>query len=266
MKQSDLLKMLTYRRPARSKTEREFIARYVDTIPGIFEDQFGNRILHRPESKVMIACHTDTVHRSAGKQRLTMCNGVVGLHASSVASNCLGADDTAGIYAAIRMIEAGVQATFIFHREEEIGGRGSLWLASNYPEWIAKHELCLSLDRRGTTDIITSQFGETCASNHFAASLGDAIGLGHSAAAGVFTDSANYAHLIPECSNLSIGYRHEHTPRETLDLDYLDRVVNRLISVDWNALTIARDLDAEPDWLLDVEYESEEYSYRAGLL
>ena len=67
-------------------------------------------------------------------------------------------------------------------------------------------------------------------------------------------------------STSSIGYMREHTPHETLDLDYLERVIDRLIAVDWDGLTIARDLETEPDWLLDVEYELEEYSYRAGLL
>jgi hypothetical protein len=234
--------MLSYRRPAKSRTEREFIARYLDSIPGMFADKYGNRILVCAESRVMISTHTDTVHRSDGLQRVSASHaGVIKLHPRETVSNCLGADDTAGIYAAIRMIEAGVQATFVFHREEEIGGWGSTWLAENYPEWLATFDVCLALDRRGTKDIITCQYGGECASEQFAWSLGGALGMGHAPADGIFTDSANYAHLIPECSNLSIGYQNEHTRAETLDSEYLERVIERLIAVDWSVLEIARD-------------------------
>ena len=233
--------MLRYRRPAQSKTESKFIRKYLDSIPGMTEDNYGNRFLACPGSKVMISCHTDTVHRLPGMQRITVDKGIASLDPKELTSNCLGADDTAGIYTALRMIEAGVRATFIFHRDEEIGGKGSSWLADKYPEWIESFDICLALDRRGTQDIITSQWTGDCASSEFAASLGDALDMGHMEADGIFTDSANYAHLIPECSNISIGYQFEHTVKETLDLDYLDRVIESLIKVDWTALDVVRD-------------------------
>jgi hypothetical protein len=143
------------------------------------------------------------------------------------------------------MIKAGVKATFVFHRAEEIGGRGSTWLELNYPRWIASFDVCLSLDRRGTTDIITSQYGGNTASDDFAHSLASALKMKHKPAAGIFTDSANYAHLIPECSNLSVGYAHEHTRAECLNLKYLEEVIEKLIGVNWDGLTIARDLMAD---------------------
>src|SRR5471030_2885843 len=109
-----ILGMLAYRRPAGSSTEKAFIERYIDTIPGIYADSYGNRLLVCPDSKVMISCHTDTVHRISGKQKVNLSRGGIVSLGDNV-SNCLGADDTAGIYAALRMIEAGVKATFIFH-------------------------------------------------------------------------------------------------------------------------------------------------------
>ena len=233
--------MLEYRRPARSGSEEEFIARYIDTIPGIYSDNYGNRIYPLPTSKVMISCHTDSVHRADGKQRVSVSrDGVVTLAPSEAVSNCLGADDAAGIYAALRMIEAGVKATFVFHRDEESGGRGSNWLAREYPEWIEKFNICLALDRRGTRDVIVRQGWGKCASDEFAEGLGTALGMNHHAADGIFTDSANYVDLIPECSNLSIGYQNEHTVKEALDLEYLEKVIGGLITVDWNGLPVAR--------------------------
>ena len=97
--------MLTYRRPARSQTEEEFITRYIDAIPGVYADQYGNRILLDPDARVMISCHTDSVHRMDGRQRAAVGNnGVVSLARGEILSNCLGADDAAGVYAALRMI------------------------------------------------------------------------------------------------------------------------------------------------------------------
>lgn len=233
--------MLEYRRHARSHTEEEFISRYVDTIPGVYADQYGNRLLVSPESKVIISCHTDSVHRMGGQQSVRVSrDGVISLSKFETVSNCLGADDAAGIYAALRMIEAGVKATFIFHRDEESGGCGSSWLSDKYPRWLGAHDVCLALDRRGTQDVIVSQSYGKCASDEFARGLADQLGLGHAPNDGIFTDSANYTDLIPECSNLSIGYQNEHKIRETLDLNYLEAVIQKLIGVDWTALPIVR--------------------------
>jgi len=249
----DILQMLSYQRPAWSKTESEFIRKYIDPVKGIYGDRYGNRILNRQGSKVMIACHTDTVHRFSGRQRVIVKNGTAQLPAKTV-SNCLGADDTAGIYAALCMIEAGVQATFVFHRAEEIGGRGSMWLAENYPEWLRTFDVCLSLDRRGTADIITSQLGQRTASDLFAASLSDSLGMDHKPVPGIFTDSVNYSHLIPECSNLSVGYEREHSALESLDVEYLERVIERLIAVDWQSLVVSRSRD-------DIGIEDDDYIF-----
>lgn len=236
-----ILEMLSYRRPARSETETEFITRYIDSIPGVYPDKYGNRLLVNPGSKVMISTHTDTVHRMGGRQKVSLQrHGIARLGAKEKESNCLGADDTAGVYAALRMIEAGVPATFVFHRDEEIGGRGSSWLAEMHRDWLQSFDICLALDRRGHADIITTQFGTECASDAFADSLSDALDMGHMAEHGVFTDSANYTHLIPECSNLSIGYKNEHTREEVLDLEYLEEVTERLIQVDWGSIVVER--------------------------
>jgi hypothetical protein len=233
--------MLEYRRPARSQTEEEFIRRYIDTIPGVYTDQYGNRILLDPDARLMVSCHTDSVHRMDGRQRVTVGkDGVVSLARGEILSNCMGADDAAGVYTALRMIEAGVRATYVFHRDEEIGGRGSSWLARNYAEWLRGFQICLALDRRGTRDVIVTQSWGKCASSEFARGLAAQLGMGHAPADGIFTDSANYVDLIPECSNLSIGYQNEHTTREVLDLDYLERAIVALIGVDWSRVPVVR--------------------------
>lgn len=234
---TDLLEMLTFRRPANGKTEQEFIKMYIDSVPGMSVDEYGNRWFLHDGSRTLISVHTDTVHRMDGKQRLQERAGIVSLSAREKVSNCLGADDTAGIYAALRMIEYGVPVSFVFHRSEEIGGLGSSWVADNYDDWLAEtFDRCVALDRRGTQDVITSQYGVRCCSDKFALALARQLKMGHKPASGVFTDSANYMHLIPECSNVSIGYAKEHTALETLDVDYLERLIERLCAVKWDKL------------------------------
>lgn len=280
----DLLSMLRWKRPAGSEHEDKFVQRFIDTVPGMEPDNYGNRWLLHATSRTLISVHTDTVHRNSGMQTVTAnALGVVSLAESCkpepriplidgnkggkktksgnqllkwaaeqsrwsrymdepFASHCLGADDTAGVYAALRMIEAKVPVSFVFHRDEEIGGKGSAWVAENYGEWLeAAFDRCIALDRRGTKDVIISQRGGECCSIEFAVTLGKALGMGHKPAAGVFTDSANYMGLIPECSNISIGYMHEHTTGEKLDTLYLEALIERLCAVDWDTLPVERD-------------------------
>ncbi len=69
----------------------------------------------------------------------------------------------------------------------------------------------------------------------------------HTPTEGIFTDSANYMDLIAECSNVSIGYDKEHTALESLDLEYLETIITKLIAVDWSALEVVRNKDGY-DW------------------
>lgn len=257
----NIQEMLRYRRPAGSDTEARFIKRYIDSVPGVYSDKFGNRIKLHPTSKTIISVHTDTVHREQGMQQIAVNGPIVRLHARETVSNCLGADDTAGVYAALRMIQAGVPATFIFHREEEIGGLGSSWLARSYPDWFRQYDHCIALDRRGTSEIITRQAWARSASDEFATALATALDMGHAPSdKGVFTDSANYVGLVRECTNIAIGYQSEHTVFESLNLAYLEALITRLCSIDFAALP-ARDwypdvADAAPSWSYSGRYRS----------
>ncbi len=162
------------------------------------------------------------------------------------------------------MIEAGVPGLYAFHRGEERGGLGSRYVAAQEPERLAGIRAAIAFDRRGTSSIITHQSGERCCSEDFAASLSRAIGLHHQAdPTGTFTDTANYTDLIGECTNISVGYDAEHTPSETLDLDYLLCLRRAILNIDVGVLVYARnpgevELAAE----LDFAYEQDEVAYR----
>ena len=147
------------------------------------------------------------------------------------------------------MIKAEVPGLYVFHREEECGGKGSIFLSENHPELFDNIKYAIAFDRRGTSSIITHQYGGRCCSAEFAQSLSKAIGMGHvEDAGGSFTDTANYTHLIGECTNVSIGYQGEHGPKESLDLDYLDRLRWAILSADFSELVAKRQPGEEEPW------------------
>jgi hypothetical protein len=137
-----------------------------------------------------------------------------------------------------------------------MGGIGSSHIVAENPGLVDGIKRCIAFDRRGTRDIITHQGGSRCCSDAFAWALSDAlISINKEndlipCNKGVFTDSANYTHLIPECTNLSVGYDMEHTINETLDTEFLVRLLYSCIEMDWEALPTERkaEPEAEFDW------------------
>ena len=247
MKEKLLLDMLTYRRPSGSKSERRWIHKFVDTVPGMTRDSFGNRyVVVGDNPTTMVSCHTDTVHGTGGRQKIKRSPGVVSLNRSGAhlvkdnKRDCLGADDGAGVFVALEMIHAKVPALYVFHRAEETGGKGSDYISTKTPELVEGIARCIAFDRRGQHDIITDQMYGRCCSDQFAECFGELLDMGHSPASGTFTDSANYTDLIGECTNVSVGYELEHSPNETVDLYYLEELIDRLTQVDFGSLPSVR--------------------------
>jgi hypothetical protein len=57
---------------------------------------------------------------------------------------------------------------------------------------------------------------------------------------GVFTDSANFIDLIPECTNVSVGYFNEHTHNEIQNITYLEQLAEACVAVEWENLDVSR--------------------------
>lgn len=231
-----LLEMLTYRRPAGSKSERRFIRRFIRPL-GVKQDAAGNLIKRIGDAPVMWSCHTDTVHRQGGRQTLMEKDGWI----TAPYSSCLGADDTAGVWLMHQMIERGVPGLYVFHRAEEVGGYGSLHIANVNKELLTGIDMAIALDRKGESSIVTHQWGGRCASDKFARALGLALDLGMVPDdTGTFTDTANYTELIPECTNISVGYYDQHTKNERLCPEFLFRLLDALSDLDVSTLPIVR--------------------------
>lgn len=233
-----LIAMAQYMRPAYSQTESLFCERYLEPIFGK-PDVHGNYIKvvgNRPN--IAFTAHTDTVHRMEGIQTLK----VEGDLLTTVTGSCLGADCTTGLWLMMGMIEAGVEGAYVAHAAEEIGGIGSQNLVKDRPAWLIEIDAVISFDRFGTDSIITHQGGRRTASDEFAVTLASVLDLPLKAdTTGTYTDSVEYAGIVPECTNLSVGYYDQHTKRESQDLHYAQILLERLIAARWEALAIVRD-------------------------
>lgn len=245
----DLFQMHTYCRPAGSAAETAFCKRYLDGLPGMTIDEKGNRILYIPNgdgtrSRVLWSSHTDTVHsaKDGPSQKLTYGGGILSL-GQSATSACLGADCTAGVWLMREMILREVPGLYIFHAAEEVGGIGSAHIATKTPELLEDIDYAIAFDRRGTTSVITHQ-GARCASDAFGLALvAQLSSKTHSYqldTGGTFTDTANYTDLIPECTNISVGYYNAHTSAEYLDVTFLVHLLEKLCTLDLTTLPVER--------------------------
>ena len=125
----------------------------------------------------------------------------------------LGADDRAGVFAILKIIQSGLRPTIIFTTDEEVGGLGAAQLVKDFPECpIPGLKYLIQLDRRGTNDCVFYD----CYNEDFITYVES---FGFIEAFGTFSDIAE---LCPAWDvvgvNLSIGYENEHTRYETLHL------------------------------------------------
>lgn len=241
----ELLDILSYRRPDGSHTLREMAAAHVLPL-GAVADGYGNLVLDIGETPSIIwSAHLDTVHSKPGRQRIYATDKKIMTlpGRKGFLPNCLGADDGVGVWLLCEMIRAGIEGRYIWHQNEEHGGHGSSYIARD-GEALKGISIAMAFDRRGTKDVITHQFGGRTASDTFAASFAAALakaGIGdYRAEHGIFTDTANYADALPECSNLSCGYSDEHRSNESVDVRHLLRLRDALCTLNVTGLEISR--------------------------
>lgn len=233
--------MLSYRRPAGSKSERDFITRFLEPL-GVKEDAFGNQILVVGEDSptVLWSSHTDSVHSKTGFQLTKFDGKYISLPEKS-RSNCLGADDAAGVWIMTEMIKANIPGLYIFHYGEEIGCLGSHDISEKSSGILEGIQAAIAFDRRGTQSVITHQGGRCCSDNFglsLAAQLPTRFGLDPT---GVLTDTRIYMRQVPECSNISVGYYSEHQRTECLNVKHLFELRDHMVNIDTSKFVIERD-------------------------
>lgn len=244
-----LSRALSIKRPHNGLGERlilDWIAAHLPDGVGYSVDGIGN--LHvdlrsEPTHRTLFVSHVDTVHRNDGPNKIRKTKGK--WYANGAA---LGADDGAGIAILMQLITQGKPAYYIFTVGEECGGHGATYVAEHNAELLSQFDRAIAFDRRGVSDVITHQGYGRCCSDVFGEALSDALNYQSydkltymPSDAGVYTDTAEFVDIIPECTNISCGYMYEHSDREELDINHLVALANTVCRIDWDALPTDRD-------------------------
>lgn len=244
-----LARALSMKRPHGTLSVDVFTDWLADRVPKKYAlhrhyDHCGNLHIDAREdasNRTLFVAHVDTVHREEGSNKIRKTQGT--WYADGA---CLGADDGAGCAMLMHLMDAHVPGYYVFTQGEEKGGIGAKFLADENPELLEQFDRAIAFDRRGIDSVITHQGWGRCCSDDFAAALSDALCaddvlmyLGDDT--GVYTDTAEFTSIIPECTNISVGYNNEHSDRETLDIIHFTALAAAVVRIKWDALPTVRD-------------------------
>lgn len=243
-----LARALSMKRPSKSDAERALAAWLAQRMP----DQLRNKTsfdaagnLHvdarqTSANRTLFVAHMDTVHRAMGPNKIRKTN--THWYADG---DALGADDGAGCAMLMHLIHSGIAAYYIFTVSEECGGIGAKFMARDR-DLLADFDRAIAFDRRGIDSVITHQSRGRCCSDKFAEALANELCADMTLMyspdnTGVYTDTAEFTEVIPECTNISVGYYNEHSERESLDIIHFAALAARVVNIDWDALPTDRD-------------------------
>ena len=239
-------------------TEDDLVSDMIEQ--GIFptdlqKDIHGNYFYKIGESRTIFASHLDTVSKEATSVTHTFDGDIIGTDGKTT----LGADDKAGVTVMLHLMENKIPGLYYFFIGEEVGCIGSgLASSMSIKDFKGKYDRILSFDRRGTDSVITYQSSTRCCSDAFADALARQLNLSgmkyRKDEGGVYTDSAEFTDIIPECTNISVGYYKEHTTNETQDIRHLEDLAEAGLLVNWESLPTQRDMTKK-------EYKSYGNSY-----
>lgn len=231
---------------------------------GYTKDQFDNYyIVVGDNPSTMFTCHLDTACSTQTKVNHVFKDNFITTDGHSV----LSADDKAGMTVILYMIKNQVPGVYYFFVGEECGCIGSGKVArdwSNNP-FAGQVTKVVSFDRRGTTSVITEQWGGICCSNEFAIELSKRLNSVESTfgykpdPTGIYTDSAKFISLVPECTNISVGYYGEHGHSEKQDIEHLKKLCKAVCKIDWETLPVVRSFG------ISSLYDDYDYDYDYGL-
>lgn len=223
---------------------------------GVKKDENENYyIIVGDNPTTMFACHLDTACSKQEKVTHVQDEKFIRTNGTTI----LGADDKAGMTVVLYMIEKKIPGIYYFFLGEEVGCIGSGELADEWAnlQMFDNIKKIISFDRRGTDSVITHQLYGRCCSDEFAEELSKRLndtGVGLKMApdsTGIMTDSAKFVELVPECTNISVGYYREHTFDEHQDIEFLQKLCKAVVKVDWETLPVKRDpkeIDNDYGW------------------
>ena len=258
-----LARALSVKRPHNTPAVSDFTEWLFNALPAELKsftsvDGAGN--LHIDNriagSKTLFIAHVDTVHKEVGANKIR--KTATHWYADGAP---LGADDGAGVAMLMHLIHADVKGYYIFSQGEECGGIGAKHIATHHTDLLAQFDRAIAFDRRGIDSVISHQGMGRCASDVFCEALANDLNafddtLMYSPdSTGVYTDTAEFVDIIPECTNISVGYYSEHGDQENLDIVHFEALSNAVLKVMWDSLPTDRDPTVP---------EYKEYKYNTG--
>jgi len=283
-----LARALSIKRPHNTTGTQEFNAwlmQHIFDLTGIKPLVDGTGNIHvdarkGEHNRTLFVAHVDTVHKVTGPNKIRKTHTTWHAHADAP----LGADDGAGCAMLMHLLCSNVPGYYIFTQGEEVGGIGASALADKKADLLSQFDRAIAFDRRGIDSVITHQGWGRCCSDAFADALCDALSADETLMyspddTGVYTDTAEFVDIIPECTNISVGYYSEHTSKESLDILHLQALAARCILIDWDSLPTDRDPTVrESKWDMYGAYKSlqestsvntyndayNDYMYRSG--
>jgi len=204
----DLINVLKV--PSMSKKEyymRKFIIKKLKEINVPYtEDETGN-IYNLIPNTPLLSAHMDTVGDVEDMAVLNFVheeNGIISGFGN------IGADDKVGIFVILELLKRYENISYVFTVQEETGSVGARMFVNNNSELLNELLYCIVIDRRGDSDIISTQ-NDYCVQEFendiLSVITGFKPALGSISDADVFNDYLS-------CINISCGYYKPHTQEE----------------------------------------------------
>ena len=174
-------------------------------------------IYARGELPVMLIAHCDTVFKQLPQKIFYDREQCV-----LWSPQGLGADDRAGVYAILKIIQKGYRPSILFTTDEEIGGLGASAFVRDYPAADIEYKYLIQLDRSGECDCVfydcdNVDFVDYCESFGFTEDFGS------------FSDISVICPVWKIAGvNLSVGYYDEHSKQEILFTNILDKTISKV--------------------------------------
>lgn len=197
--------------------EREVISYLKSWNNKLKSDEFGNLFLINPGTPLLNA-HMDTVQSEQcvkNLRSLRLKNWTI-----SAKDAVIWGDDKCWIAIAMEIYEKlWNKVSLLFTRQEETGCNWAREFCTNHKDLVSLCTYCLTLDRRGSWDIIWYQ------NNYCSLAFQDEIArltkeFGYKPERG-FSSDANHLSKIINCVNLSVGYYNPHQKTEYIKCDEL---------------------------------------------
>lgn len=157
----------------------------------------------------------------------------------------LGADDRAGVFAILQLIDAGLRPSVLFTTGEEQMGVGANVLIRDFPKCpYSEIEYIIELDRQGEKDSVYY----SCDNKHFERFINS---KGFVTEEGTFSDISIIAPAWKIAAvNLSIGYLNEHCHIETLNWLWLSQTINKIYNLlKWEGANLSYRLDKRFEYI-----------------